>query len=53
MMRRQDVLEAKQKALITENCYILSKLLDGTDCNKLLDNGISKSLISKSTYWML
>ena len=49
-MKRLDELKAEQKALMTEDCYIPSKLLDGTDCRILLDTGACKSFISKTFY---
>ena len=47
-MRRQDKLKAEQKAPITEDCYIPGKLLDGIDCNILLEMRASKSFMSHS-----
>ena len=35
---------------ISEQGYIIGKLLDGTECNALLDTGVSKSFMSKSHY---
>ena len=35
---------------ISEQGYILGKLLDGTECQLLLDTGASKSFVSKSYY---
>ena len=49
-MRRQDKLKVTHKAPITEDCYIPSKLLDGTDCKILLDMGASKLFMSKTYY---
>ena len=37
-------------SVITEDCYIPGMLLDGTNCNVLLDMGTSKSLISKTLF---
>ena len=36
-MKRQDELKAEHKTPITEDCYIPSKMLGGTDCKILLD----------------
>ena len=41
-MRRQGKLKAEHKAHITKDSYIPRKLLDGTDCNILLDMEASK-----------
>ena len=49
-MRRQDELRAEYKAPIAEDCNIPGKLLDGTDCGKILDMGPSKSFLSKTFY---
>ena len=35
---------------ISEQGYTLGKLLDGTECQMLLDTGVSKSFMSKSYY---
>ena len=35
---------------ISEHGYTLAKLLDGTECQLLLDTGASKSFMSKSFY---
>ena len=49
-MRTQDELKAEHKAPITEDVYVPSKLLDGTDCNILCDRHASKSFVSKIFY---
>ena len=36
--------------MITEQGYTVGKLLDGTECQMLLDTGASKSFMSKSYY---
>ena len=35
---------------VTEQGYTVGKLLDGTECQVLLDTGMSKSFMSKSHY---
>ena len=40
----------EEKFLITEQGYTVGKLLDGTECQILLDTGASKSFMSKSYY---
>ena len=44
----QDKLKAEELFPISENGYTLSRLLDGTKCQLLLDTGASKSFMSKS-----
>ena len=46
----QDRLKAEESFPISENGYILGRLLDGTKCQLLLDTGASKSFMSKSFY---
>ena len=46
----QNKLKAEESFPISENGYILGRLLDGTKCQLLLDTGTSKSFMSKSFY---
>ena len=46
----RDKLKAEESFPISENGYTLSRLLDGTTCQLLLDTGMSKSFMSKSFY---
>ena len=46
----QDKLNAEESFPISENGYIVGRLLDGTKCQLLLDTGASKSFMSKSFY---
>ena len=46
----QDKLKAEESFPISETGYILDRLLDGTQCQLLLDTGTSKSFMSKSFY---
>ena len=46
----QDKLKAEESFPISENGYILGRLLDDTKCQLLLDTGASKSFMSKSFY---
>ena len=46
----QDKLKAEESFPISENGYTLGRLLDGTNCQLLLDTGASKSFMSKSFY---
>ena len=47
---RNDKLRAEESFPITEHEYTLGKLLDGKECQLLLDTGASKPFISKSFY---
>ena len=47
---RNDKLKAEESFQISEHGYTLGKLLDGTECQLLLDTGASKSFMSKSFY---
>ena len=45
---KNDKLKAEESFPISEHGYTSGKLLDGTECQLLLDTGASKSFISKS-----
>ena len=47
---RNDKLKAEDSFPISEHGYTSGKLLDGTECQLLLDTGTSKSFMSKSFY---
>ena len=47
---RNDKLEAEELFPISEHGYTSGKLLDGTECQLLLDTGTGKSFMSKSFY---
>ena len=47
---RNDKLKAEESFPISEHGYTSGKLLDGTECQLLLDTGASKSFMSKSFY---
>ena len=49
-MTQDDELTVEEKFSITEQGYTVGKLIDGTECQILLDNGASKSFMSKSHY---
>ena len=46
----QNKLKAEESFTISEHGYTLGRLLDGTECQLLLDMGASKSFMSKSFY---
>ena len=45
---RNDMLNAEESFPTLEHGYTLGKLLDVTECQILLDTGVSKSFMSKS-----
>ena len=47
---RNDKFKVEESFPISEHGYTLGKLLDGTECQLLLDTGASKSFMSKSFY---
>ena len=47
---RNDKLKAEESFPISNQGYTLGKLLDGTECQLLLDTGASKPFMSKSFY---
>ena len=49
-MTRETRIKAEEKIPITGQGFTLGKLLDGTECQILLDTGKSKSYMSKSYY---
>ena len=46
----QNKLKAEESFPISENGYTLGRLLDGTECQLILDTSASKSFMSKSYY---
>ena len=47
---KNDKLKAEESFPISEQGYTLGKLLDGSECQLLLDTGTSTSFMSKSFY---
>ena len=47
---RESKIKAEEKFPVSEQGYRIGKLLDGTECQILLDIGASKSFMSKSHY---
>ena len=47
---RKNTIKAEESFPISEQGYTMGKLLDGTECQILLDMGPSKSFMSKSHY---
>ena len=49
-MTRNTRIKAEERFLITGQGFASGKLLDGTECQILLDTGATKSYMSKSYY---
>ena len=49
-MNRASKIRTKEKFPISEQGYTVGKLLDGMECQILLDTGASRSFMSKSPY---
>ena len=47
---RTSKIKTEEKFHVSEHGSIIGKLLDGTECQILLDTGASKSFMSKSHY---
>ena len=49
-MKREEVMKAEESFPISEQGYVMGKLLKGEECQILLDTGASKLYMSKSYY---
>ena len=49
-MKREEVMKAEESFPISEQGFVMGKLLNGEECQILLDTGASKSYMSKSYY---
>ena len=49
-MKREDIMKAEESFPISEQGFVTGKVLNGEECQILLDTGVSKSYISKSFY---
>ena len=49
-MVRDHKMVAEERFPMSKQGYTTGKLLDGTECQTLLDTGASKSFLSKSLY---
>ena len=47
---KNDKIKVEESFSISEQGYTLGKVLDGTECQLLIDTGASKSFMSKSYY---
>ena len=49
-MRQEDIMKAEESFPISEQGFIMGRILNGEKCKILLDTGASKSYVSKSYY---
>ena len=49
-MKREDIMKAEESFPISEQGFVIGKVLNGEECQILLDTGASKSYMSKSYY---
>ena len=49
-MRREDVMKAEESFPISEQGFVMGRILNREECQILLDTGASKSYVSKSYY---
>ena len=49
-MKREDIMKVEENFPISEQDFVLGKVLNGEECQLLLDTGVSKSYMSKSYY---
>ena len=49
-MKREDIKKAEESFPISEQGFVIGKVLNGEECQILLDTGVSKSYMSKSYY---
>ena len=50
--RREDIMKAEESFPISEQGFVMGRILNGEECQILLDTGMSKSYMSKSYYLM-
>ena len=49
-VKREDITKAEESFPISEQGFVMGRILNGEKCQILLDTGVSKSYISKSYY---
>ena len=49
-MRREDIMKAEESFPISEQGFVMGRILNGEECQILLDTGASKSYMLKSYY---
>ena len=52
-MKREDIMKAEESFPISEQGFVIGKVLNGEECQILLDTHESKSYMSKSYYFRL
>ena len=50
-MKRDEVMKAEESFPISEKGFVIGKLMNGKECQILLDTAASKSYMSKSYYF--
>ena len=49
-MKQEDIIKAEESFPISEQGFVMGRILNGEECQILLDTGASKSYMSKSYY---
>ena len=49
-MKREDIMKVEESFLISKQGFVIGKVLNGEECQILLDTGVSKCYMSKSYY---
>ena len=49
-MKREDIMKMEENFPISEQGFVIGRVLNGEECQLLLDTGVSKSCMSKSYY---
>ena len=49
-MKQEDIMKAEECFPISEQSFVMGRILNGEECQILLDTGVSKSYMSKSYY---
>ena len=49
-IKREDIMKAEESFPISEQGFVMGRILNGEECQILLDTGVSKSYMSKSYY---
>ena len=49
-MKREDIVKAEESFHLSEQGFVMGRILNGEECQILLDTGASKSYMSKSYY---
>ena len=49
-MKLEDIMNAEESFPISEQGFVMGRILNGEECQILLDTGVSKSYMSKSYY---